>query len=63
MVSLWWSVAKTDFVLLSEDGSPKNLKEQNSSTYLLLFGVAFGGGRFVAVGDNGVIISSPDGKT
>jgi photosystem II stability/assembly factor-like uncharacterized protein len=50
-------------LLLSEDGSPKNLKEQNSSTYLPLFGVAFGGGRFVAVGDNGVIISSPDGKT
>jgi hypothetical protein len=50
-------------VLLSEDGSPKNLKEQNSSTDQFLFGVAFGGGRFVAVGDNGVIISSSDGKT
>jgi hypothetical protein len=50
-------------LLLSEDGSPKNLKEQNSSTYLPLFGVAFGGGRFVAVGDSGTIISSPDGKT
>jgi len=50
-------------LLLSEDGSPKNLKEQNSSTYLYLFGVAFGGGRFVAVGDGGVIISSSDGKT
>lgn len=50
-------------LLLSEDGSPKNLKEQNSSTYLSLFGVAFGGRRFVAVGDDGTIISSPDGKT
>jgi hypothetical protein len=50
-------------LLLSEDSSPKNLKEQNSSTDQPLFGVAFGGGRFVAVGDNGVIISSSDGKT
>jgi len=50
-------------LLFSEDGSPKGLKEQNSSTYLDLYGVAFGENRFVAVGDNGVIVSSSDGKT
>lgn len=50
-------------LLLSEDSSPRNLEEQNSSTYLSLHGVAFGKGRFVAVGDDGAIISSSDGKT
>ena len=48
-------------VLLSPDGT--HWACQNSGTISSLYSVAFGNGRFVAVGNEGAVVTSADGTT
>lgn len=42
-------------------GEPANWTAQGAATAEHLYGIAYGGGRFVAVGANGSLVVSPDG--